>query len=174
MPNFHRAPLLCAVRGIGKTLDFAIEEARESRRPLYLLFVREQPVITSEDRKRKWRDDDEAREIFLYAKSNAEGAADLARLRGERFRGGYHCRFRRDRRRLAPAARGAPRAAGWSTSCAVTSSATFEPAAREYPPARVCLTPGRKSRRGRAQDFQTHVYLISCARTLALSRIPDG
>ncbi len=71
------APLLCAVRGIGKTLDFAMEEARESKRPLYLLFVREQPLITSEDRKRKWRDDTEAREIFGYARDHADGAVIL-------------------------------------------------------------------------------------------------
>ena len=66
-------PLLCAIRGIGKTLDFAMEEARQSRRPLYLLFVREQPVITSEDRKRKWREDEEASVIFNYARANANG-----------------------------------------------------------------------------------------------------
>jgi amino acid transporter/nucleotide-binding universal stress UspA family protein len=70
-------PLLCAVRGIGKTLDFALEEAREGNRPLYLLFVREQPIITSEDRKRKWRDDSEARDIFAYARDHAEGAVIL-------------------------------------------------------------------------------------------------
>jgi amino acid transporter len=35
-------PMLCAVRGIGRTLDFALEEAKETDRPLYLLFVREQ------------------------------------------------------------------------------------------------------------------------------------
>ena len=71
------SPLLCAVRGIGKTLDFALEEARESNRPLYLLFVREQPIITSEDRKRRWRDDAEARQIFSYANANASGAVVL-------------------------------------------------------------------------------------------------
>jgi amino acid transporter len=66
-------PMLCAVRGIGRTLDFALEEAKETDRPLYLLFVREQPILASEDRKRKWIDDDEAREIFSYAKNKAEG-----------------------------------------------------------------------------------------------------
>jgi amino acid transporter/nucleotide-binding universal stress UspA family protein len=71
------SPLLCAVRGIGKTLDFALEEAREGNRPLYLLFVREQPLITSEDRKRKWPDDSEAREIFGYARDHADGAVVL-------------------------------------------------------------------------------------------------
>ena len=66
-------PMMCAVRGIGKTLDFAIEEARETDRPLYLLFVREQPIITAADRKRKWMDDPEAREIFEYASEKADG-----------------------------------------------------------------------------------------------------
>ena len=67
------SPMMCAVRGIGRTLDFAIEEAKETDRPLYLLFVREQPIITAQDRKRKWMDDDEAREIFAYASEKADG-----------------------------------------------------------------------------------------------------
>jgi len=66
-------PMMCAIRGIGRTLDFAIEEARETDRPLYLLFVREQPIITAQDRKRKWMDDPEAREIFAYASEKADG-----------------------------------------------------------------------------------------------------
>jgi nucleotide-binding universal stress UspA family protein len=66
-------PMLCAVRGIGRTLDFAVQEAKETDRPLYLLFVREQPILTPEDRKRKWVDDEEAKTIFLYAKDKAEG-----------------------------------------------------------------------------------------------------
>jgi hypothetical protein len=36
-----------------------------TNRPLYLLFVREQPILAPEDRKRKWIDDEEAREIFF-------------------------------------------------------------------------------------------------------------
>ena len=66
-------PMLCAVRGIGRTLDFAIQEAKDTDRPLYVLFVREQPVIAPDDRKRKWGEDDEARTIFLYAKEKASG-----------------------------------------------------------------------------------------------------
>ena len=66
-------PMLCAVRGIGRTLDFAVEEAKETDRPLYLLFVREQPILTPEDRKRKWTDDEEATAIFSYAKGKAQG-----------------------------------------------------------------------------------------------------
>ncbi len=72
-----RDPLLCAVRGIGKTLDFALEEARDSRRPLYVLFVREQAVITPEDRERKWQQDPDAKLIFEYAQSKANGCAVL-------------------------------------------------------------------------------------------------
>ena len=66
-------PMLCAVRGIGRTLDFAIEEAKETDRPLYLLFVREQPVMAPGDRKRKWVEDEEASTIFKYASSKADG-----------------------------------------------------------------------------------------------------
>ena len=38
-----------------------------------MLFVREQPVLAPEDRKRKWTDDDEAKAIFAYAKNKAKG-----------------------------------------------------------------------------------------------------
>ena len=64
---------MCAVRGLGKTLDFAIEESRRTRRPLYLLFVRPLPVLTEQDCKRKWQEDEQAREVFLAAKSKANG-----------------------------------------------------------------------------------------------------
>jgi len=66
-------PMLCSVRGIGPTLDFAIDDAKKTDSPLYLLFVREQPALTPEDRKRKWMDDPEAREIFTYAAERADG-----------------------------------------------------------------------------------------------------
>jgi amino acid transporter/nucleotide-binding universal stress UspA family protein len=66
-------PMMCAIRGLGKTLDFAIDEARQTHRPLYLLFVRALPVLTEQDYKRKWHEDDEAREMFLAAKSKAGG-----------------------------------------------------------------------------------------------------
>ena len=80
IPKFHHdlstttgAPLLCAIRGIGRTMKFAIEEARETNRPLILLFVRQQPVITQQDRKRKWPDDPEALSIFTEASELADG-----------------------------------------------------------------------------------------------------
>jgi amino acid transporter/nucleotide-binding universal stress UspA family protein len=63
--------ILCAIRGAGRTLDFALREARETGRRLYLLFVREQPFLTEEDRGRKWQDDPEASAIFAEAKRKA-------------------------------------------------------------------------------------------------------
>jgi nucleotide-binding universal stress UspA family protein len=63
--------ILCAIRGTGRTLDFALKEARETGRRLYLLFVREQPFMTEQDTKRKWAEDPEAREVFGAAKQQA-------------------------------------------------------------------------------------------------------
>src|SRR5207248_10224908 len=60
--------ILCAVRGTGRTLDFAVREARETGRRLYLLFVREQRFMTEQDTKRKWQEDPEASEIFAASK----------------------------------------------------------------------------------------------------------
>lgn len=67
----HEGAILCAIRTIGKTLDFALEEAKQYHQPLYLLFIREQKIITSEDRNRAWVDDEEACHIFDYAKNSA-------------------------------------------------------------------------------------------------------
>jgi amino acid transporter/nucleotide-binding universal stress UspA family protein len=63
--------ILCAVRGTGRTLDFALREARETGRRLYLLFVREQRFMTDQDTKRKWEEDPEASEIFATARNKA-------------------------------------------------------------------------------------------------------
>jgi amino acid transporter/nucleotide-binding universal stress UspA family protein len=63
--------ILCAVRGTGRTLDFALRESRETGRRLYLLFVREQRFMTEQDSKRRWQEDPEAAEIFATAKEKA-------------------------------------------------------------------------------------------------------
>jgi len=63
--------ILCAIRGTGRTLDFALREARETGRRLYLLFVREQPFMTEQDVRRKWQEDPEASTIFDVAKQQA-------------------------------------------------------------------------------------------------------
>ena len=63
--------ILCAIRGTGRTLDFALREARKAGARLYLLFVREQPFMTEQDVRRKWQEDDEASAIFTEAKQKA-------------------------------------------------------------------------------------------------------
>ena len=68
-----RPPLVCAARGIGKTLDFAVRTATELKRPLYVLFVRSVPALTENDQRRKWQDDEEAANIFDYARKKAPG-----------------------------------------------------------------------------------------------------
>jgi len=69
--NLAAESILCAVRGTGRTLDFALREAHETGRRLYLLFVREQPFMTEQDTKRKWQEDPEASKIFGEAKAKA-------------------------------------------------------------------------------------------------------
>lgn len=70
----YNGPMLTAVRGPGRTLDFAVNEAANNGQPLYVLFIREQQVIAPGDRRRKWTDDDEARAVFepLRAKGLGE------------------------------------------------------------------------------------------------------
>jgi amino acid transporter len=69
----YGSPMFCAVSGIGGTLDFAMEIAKDMHRPLYIAFVREQAFLTLEDRKRHWTDDVQAQKIFAYAKEKADG-----------------------------------------------------------------------------------------------------
>ena len=67
------APIVCAIRGLGKTLNFAVEEAKLSHRPLCLLFIRALPVLGEADSNRRWQDDEEARTVFAEAKNMANG-----------------------------------------------------------------------------------------------------
>jgi nucleotide-binding universal stress UspA family protein len=76
-PPVGSESILCAIRGSGRTLDFALREARETGRRLYLLFVREQAFMTEHDSKRKWQEDPEASSVFAEAK---EKAADFSPL----------------------------------------------------------------------------------------------
>ena len=75
-PSLAAESILCAIRGTGRTLDFALREARETGRRLYLLFVREQPFMTEQDVKRKWQEDPEASMIFAEARGK-EGVDPL-------------------------------------------------------------------------------------------------
>ncbi len=63
--------ILCAIRGTGRTLDFALREARKTGSRLYLLFVREQAFMTEQDVQRKWQDDEEASRVFNEARQKA-------------------------------------------------------------------------------------------------------
>lgn len=58
--------MLVAVTGISHSLDYALEEAQTQKKPLYILFLREQKVITEEDRDRLWLDDKNACEVVDY------------------------------------------------------------------------------------------------------------
>ena len=60
--------ILCAIRGTGRTLDFALREAKTTGSRLYLLFVREQPFMTEDDARKKWQEDEEASRIFEEAR----------------------------------------------------------------------------------------------------------
>lgn len=67
----HFGAILCAVRSVGKTLHFALQEAKSYEQPLYILYVREQKVITEEDRTRTWLEDETACNIFDFAKESS-------------------------------------------------------------------------------------------------------
>jgi amino acid transporter/nucleotide-binding universal stress UspA family protein len=71
VPAIGGEAILCAIRGTGRTLDFALREARKTGSRLYLLFVREQAFMTEQDARRKWQDDEEASRIFNEAKQKA-------------------------------------------------------------------------------------------------------
>ncbi|HLB34503.1 MAG TPA: universal stress protein, partial [Chthoniobacterales bacterium] len=73
----HGRPVLAAVRRLGKTLDFAVSETREGGKLLYVLFVREQPIIAPGDHKRKWQEDPEAKNIFESLKEKGLGESIL-------------------------------------------------------------------------------------------------
>jgi len=55
--------IFCAVQHEGRALDYAIERATRLKRPLHVLFVKEQEVITRRDLKRMAQDDPEANQL---------------------------------------------------------------------------------------------------------------
>ena len=67
----HPEGIMVAVMGVGKALDYALEEAQATRSPLYILFVREQRVVTDDDRHRDWTEDKDACEVFDYLVARA-------------------------------------------------------------------------------------------------------
>lgn len=79
LPSLHQleAGLLVAITGLGKALDFALEEAFNHRVPLYILFVREQSVVAAADKKRTWRDDPQACQVYDYVVNQPQQVGHL-------------------------------------------------------------------------------------------------
>jgi amino acid transporter len=69
LPSQAPSKWMIAVSGSCRALDYAIEEALTHQIPLYILFVREQGVITFEDDEKVWLDDPEACRIYDYIAS---------------------------------------------------------------------------------------------------------
>ena len=115
--------MLCAIRGTGRTLDFALREARETGRRLYLLFVREQRFMTDQDTSRKWQDDPEARAIFENARARSSDQPPLFCYAVSDSAVADDCGYCGNFRRVAPYPRRPPAPVQWSTSCVATSSA---------------------------------------------------
>ena len=73
LQRFPSPPILVAVRTNCKTLDYALRESDKTGSPLYVLFIRQQPIITSRDKKRNWQKDKEARALFEILDPQALG-----------------------------------------------------------------------------------------------------
>lgn len=66
---------LCAVTHPGKTLEYAIHDQKRRTKPLIVLFLREQLVITEEDKNRHWLEDPDACAVYEHAKARvSEGS----------------------------------------------------------------------------------------------------
>ena len=65
--HIHTGPLLCSVTKVGKCLEFALREAKNSQQHLYILFVRERRILAQRGLIQHWVEDEEACEIFDYS-----------------------------------------------------------------------------------------------------------
>lgn len=61
--HIHEGSLMCAATHVGKTLEFAIQKAKIENQLLYVLFVREQRILTQSDKEKEWWEDEEACKI---------------------------------------------------------------------------------------------------------------
>lgn len=66
MPEGLKNGILVAVKGVGNSLTFALEESQGLNIPLYVLFVREHRVVDEKDNELAWMDDDQASEVYDY------------------------------------------------------------------------------------------------------------
>lgn len=62
----EKEPMLVAVTEIGKSLDYALQEAQTQKKALYVLFIREQRVMTESDHERLWHEDEGACHVMNY------------------------------------------------------------------------------------------------------------
>jgi len=66
IPENTKESLLIAITGMNKSIDFALEEAKKTNLPLYILFIREQRFVTTADQNRLWTEDKDASEVFNH------------------------------------------------------------------------------------------------------------
>ena len=69
-PSSTRA-LLVSAKEPNKALDYALNESIRTKQDLYVLFVRQQQVITDEDQARTWMEDYDAVELYNYASNHS-------------------------------------------------------------------------------------------------------
>lgn len=67
LPTLPQAPssggIMVALNDVGKSLEYALEEAHSTKSPLHILFVREQIVVADGEEKRHWTEDKIARKV---------------------------------------------------------------------------------------------------------------
>lgn len=63
--HVHAGAVLCAVTHISKGLEYALKECQQTKRKLFILFVREQKVL-QQDLDQHWVEDKDACEVFDY------------------------------------------------------------------------------------------------------------
>ena len=66
IPEGAKNGMVVAVKGIGKSLNYAMEEAQCLNVPLHVLFIRERRVVAEQDDELAWMDDDNATEVYDY------------------------------------------------------------------------------------------------------------
>lgn len=64
--------ILCPVKKQGKALQTALDKSRQYQCPLYLLFIREQEIISEADLQKPWEEDKEAVDLISYAKDTGQ------------------------------------------------------------------------------------------------------
>ncbi len=69
LPKGDEGGVLVAITGTGKTLEYAIDEAKSHQLPLFILFVREQQFVSEIDQKKTSAQDKDALEVFEYMNS---------------------------------------------------------------------------------------------------------